>query len=196
MAPIVVKGKVIVGSSGGEMGVRGWIAALDAATGKELWRAYNIGPDADIKVGPRFKPFYAHGRGAEPRRDDAGRATTWKTGRRAPCGDGSRTIPSSTSSTTARRNPGPWNGNQRPGDNKWSAAIIARDADTGEMVWAFQPTPHDMWDYDAVNENILVDLPIRRHDAKGARALRPQRLRLHDGSRDRRGAARASRSCR
>ena len=57
-------------------------------------------------------------------------------------------------------NPGPWNGSQRPGDNKWSAAIIARDADTGEMVWAFQPTPHDIWDYDAVNENILVDLPI------------------------------------
>ena len=87
-------------------------------------------------------------------------------------------------------NPGPWNGNQRPGDNKWSAAIIARDADTGEMVWAFQPTPHDIWDYDAVNENILVDLPIRRHDAEGARALRPQRLRVHDRSRDRRGASR------
>jgi PQQ-dependent dehydrogenase (methanol/ethanol family) len=57
-------------------------------------------------------------------------------------------------------NPGPWNGNQRPGDNKWSAAIIARDADTGDMVWAFQPTPHDVWDYDAVNENILVDMPM------------------------------------
>ena len=57
-------------------------------------------------------------------------------------------------------NPGPWNGDQRPGDNKWTAAIIARDVDTGEMVWAFQPTPHDIWDYDAVNENILVDLPI------------------------------------
>src|SRR5213596_3066380 len=63
MAPIVVKGKVIVGSSGGEMGVRGWIAALDAATGKELWRAYNIGPDRDVKVGPKFKTFYAHDRG-------------------------------------------------------------------------------------------------------------------------------------
>src|SRR3954464_413578 len=57
MAPIVVKGKVIVGSSGGEMGVRGWIAALDASTGKEVWRAYNIGPDKDVKVGPRFKTF-------------------------------------------------------------------------------------------------------------------------------------------
>ena len=51
-------------------------------------------------------------------------------------------------------------GNQRPGDNKWSAAIIARDGDTGEMVWAFQPTPHDLWDYDAVNENILIDAPL------------------------------------
>ena len=67
---------------------------------------------------------------------------------------------SSISSITARRNPGPWNEKQRPGDNKWTAAILARDADTGEMVWAFQVTPHDMWDYDAVNENILVDLPI------------------------------------
>ena len=65
MAPIVVKGKVIVGSSGGEMGVRGWIAALDAATGKEVWRAYNIGPDKDVKVGPKFKTFYAHDRGRD-----------------------------------------------------------------------------------------------------------------------------------
>ena len=70
MAPIVVKGKVIVGSSGGEMGVRGWIAAIDVATGKEVWRAYNIGPDADIKVGARFKNFYSHGHVAEPGRDE------------------------------------------------------------------------------------------------------------------------------
>ena len=68
MAPLVVKDKVIVGSSGGEMGVRGWIAALDLATGKELWRAYNLGPDADMKVGPRFKPFYAAGSRRQPRR--------------------------------------------------------------------------------------------------------------------------------
>ena len=79
MAPMVVKGKVIVGSSGGEMGVRGWIAALDASTGKEVWRAYNIGPDKDVKIGPRFKPFYAHDRGT-----DLGVSSwpgdTWKTG--------------------------------------------------------------------------------------------------------------------
>src|SRR3954469_21210158 len=71
MAPIVVKNHVIVGSSGGEMGIRGWVAALDLATGKEQWRAYNIGPDADIKVGKRFKAFYAQDNGK-----DLG-ATSW-----------------------------------------------------------------------------------------------------------------------
>src|SRR5215217_7285470 len=64
MAPLAVKGKVIVGSSGGEMGVRGWIAAIDAVSGKEAWRGYSTGSDADMKVGPRFKAFYPQDRGA------------------------------------------------------------------------------------------------------------------------------------
>ena len=158
MAPIVVKGKVIVGSSGGEMGVRGWIAALDLGTGKQLWRAYNVGPDSDIKVGPRFKPFYAQTAGP-----NAAAASwpgdTWKVGGATVWGWISYD-PQLNLIYHGTSNPGPWNGQQRPGDNKWSAAIIARDPDTGEMVWAFQPTPHDIWDYDAVNENILVDLPM------------------------------------
>jgi PQQ-dependent dehydrogenase (methanol/ethanol family) len=158
MAPLVVKNHVIVGSSGGEMGIRGWVAALDLATGKEQWRAYNIGPDADIKVGPRFKAFYAQDNGK-----DLGATSwpgnSWKQGGAAVWGWISYD-PELNLIYHGTSNPGPWNGNQRPGDNKWSAAIIARDADTGEMVWAFQPTPHDLWDYDAVNENILVDLPI------------------------------------
>jgi PQQ-dependent dehydrogenase (methanol/ethanol family) len=158
MAPIVAKGKVLVGSSGGEMGVRGWIAALDAVSGKEVWRAYNVGPDADIKVGPRFKPFY----GGDTSRNQG--ATSWPSNSWQ---QGGATVwgwlsfdPALNLVYHGTSNPGPWNGRQRPGDNKWSAAIIARDVDTGEMVWAFQPTPHDIWDYDAVNENILVDLPI------------------------------------
>ena len=158
MAPLIVKNEVIVGSSGGEMGVRGWIAALDLATGKERWRAYNLGPDADMKVGPRFKPFYRRDRGA-----NLGVSTwpgnSWKIGGAVVWGWVSYD-PKLNLIYHGTSNPGPWNGNQRPGDNKWSAAIIARDADTGEMIWAFQPTPHDIWDYDAVNENILVDLPI------------------------------------
>jgi PQQ-dependent dehydrogenase (methanol/ethanol family) len=159
MAPIVVKGKVIVGSSGGEMGVRGWIAAIDGVSGKEVWRAYNVGPDTDIKAGARFKPFY----GTADKSPDQG-ATSWPS---STWQQGGATVwgwlsydPELNLVYHGTSNPGPWNGRQRPGDNKWSAAIIARDADTGEMIWAFQPTPHDVWDYDAVNENILVDLPI------------------------------------
>src|SRR5258706_1364759 len=159
MAPVVVKGKVIVGSSGGEMGVRGWIAALDAATGKEAWRAYNIGPDKDVKVGPKFKPFYAHDRGK-----DLGATTwpgdTWKTGGGAVWGWLSYD-PALNLIYHGTSNPGPWNSDQRLGDNKWTASILARDADIGELVWSLQTTPHDLWDYDAVNENILVDLPIK-----------------------------------
>ena len=158
MAPIVVKGKVLVGSSGGEMGVRGWIAAIDATSGKELWRGYNLGPDADMKVGARYKAFYPQNAGK-----DQGLTSwpgeSWKTGGAAVWGWLSYD-PELDLVYHGTSNPGPWAGHQRPGDNKWSAAIIARDADTGEIVWAFQPTPHDLWDYDAVNENILADLPL------------------------------------
>jgi PQQ-dependent dehydrogenase (methanol/ethanol family) len=158
MAPIVVNGKVIVGSSGGEMGVRGWVAALDAVSGKQVWRAYNIGPDADIKVGARFRNFYSTDKSAN-QGATSWPGNTWQQGGATVWGWISYD-PALNLIYHGTSNPGPWNGAQRPGDNKWSAAIIARDASTGEMVWAFQPTPHDVWDYDAVNENILVDLPI------------------------------------
>lgn len=159
MAPLVVKGKVIVGSSGGEMGVRGWIAALDVATGKQLWRAYNVGPDADVRAGTRFHPFYGGRDTSRNQGVSSWPGTTYM--------QGGGTVwgwltydPELNLVYHGTSNPGPWNGKQRPGDNKWSASIIARDADSGEMIWAYQPTPHDVWDYDAVNENILVDLPI------------------------------------
>src|SRR5882672_6643413 len=80
MAPIIVKGKVIVGSSGGEMGVRGWIAAIDAVSGKEAWRAYNVGPDADIKVGARFKPFYVPADTAPNQGATSWPSSTWQQG--------------------------------------------------------------------------------------------------------------------
>ncbi len=165
MAPLVAKGKVIVGSSGGEMGVRGWIAAIDEGTGKEVWRAYNIGPDADIKVGARFKPFFGSADTSPNQGATSWPGDTWKTGGAAVWGWLSYD-PALNLVYHGTSNPGPWNGRQRPGDNKWSAAIIARDLDTGEMVWAFQPTPHDVWDYDAVNENILVDLPVKGRTRK------------------------------
>src|ERR1700745_3372365 len=57
-------------------------------------------------------------------------------------------------------NPGPWNSNQRPGDNLWTTTIFARDADTGAAKWAYQMNPHDLWDYDEINENVLLDLDL------------------------------------
>ena len=158
MAPIVVKNKVIVGSSGGEMGVRGWLAAIDVSSGRELWRGYNLGPDADVKIGPRFKPFYAHDRGTNLG-VTSWPGDSWKIGGGAAWGWLSYD-PELNLVYYGTSNPGPWNVAKRPGDNKWTASILARDADSGELVWAFQVTPHDMWDYDAVNENILVDLPM------------------------------------
>src|SRR5689334_7249121 len=164
MAPIVVKNRVIVGSSGGEMGVRGWIAALDLATGRELWRAYNTGSDNDVKIGARFKPFYPTERGK-----DLGLTSwpgdAWKIGGGAVWGWLSYD-PALNLVYYGTSNPGPWNQDVRPGDNKWTCAILARDADTGELIWAFQVTPHDFWDYDAVNENILVDMPVKGQQRK------------------------------
>jgi PQQ-dependent dehydrogenase (methanol/ethanol family) len=158
MAPIVVKGKVIVGSSGGEMGVRGWIAAIDANTGKQVWRGYNTGSDRDVKVGPRFKAFYAADNGKDLALT-SWPADTWKQGGGAVWGWLSYD-PELNLVYYGTSNPGPWNEGVRKGDNKWTCSIMARDADTGELRWAFQVTPHDMWDYDTVNENILVDLPL------------------------------------
>ncbi len=158
MAPFVVKNKVLVGNSGGEMGVRGWITALDVETGNIAWRAYNTGPDADVLIGPNFKPFYPIDQGK-----DLGVKTwppdAWKIGGGTVWGwisyDAEANLVYYGSG-----NPGPWNPDQRPGDNKWTCAIFARDADTGEARWAYQLSPHDLYDYDGINEVILLDLPI------------------------------------
>ena len=159
MAPLVVKGKVLVGNSGGEMGVRGWLSALDAATGKQLWRAYHTGPDADVLIGPRFKPFYEQDRGT-----DLGvkswPAEAWKIGGGNAWGWISYD-PDLDLLFYGTGNPGPWNPDQRPGANKWTAGIFARKPDSGEAVWFYQWSPHDLHDYDGVNENVLLDLKLQ-----------------------------------
>ncbi len=155
MAPIVVKGKVLVGNSGGEFGVRGWLIALDAATGKIAWKAWSTGPDKDVLIGPSFKPFYKDHVGT-----DLG-VKTWPPGQWKIGGGnvwGWLTYdPDLDLVYYGTANPGPWNHEQRPGDNKWTSALFARRPDTGEAIWAYQINPHDMHDYDGVNENILVD---------------------------------------
>lgn len=158
MSPLVVKNKVIVGNSGGELGVRGWIQALDVANGHVVWKAYSTGPDKDVLIGPRFHPFYAKDRGT-----DLGVKTwpgeQWKTGGGNVWGWISYD-PVLNLIYYGTGNPGPWNPNQRPGDNKWTTTAFARDPDTGEAVWAYQYNPHDLHDYDGVNEHMLLDLPI------------------------------------
>lgn len=158
MAPIVVKDKVLVGNSGGEYGIRGWLTALDAKTGKIAWRAYNTGPDKDVLIGPSFKPYYASARGK-----DLGVKTwppgAWKVGGAGVWGWISYD-PELDLIYYGTANPGPWNSDQRPGDNKWASTIFARRPETGEAVWAYQMSPHDEWDYDAINEMVLLDLPI------------------------------------
>ncbi|HLK48384.1 MAG TPA: PQQ-binding-like beta-propeller repeat protein, partial [Bryobacteraceae bacterium] len=159
MAPIVARGKVLVGNSGGEFGVRGWLAGLDAETGKVAWRAYSTGPDKDVLIGASFKPFYAEERGK-----DLG-LKTWQ-GEQWKIGGGSAWSwisydPELDLFYYGTSNPGPWNADLRPGDNKWTCTIFARRPETGEAVWAYQIFPHDDHDYDAVNENVLVDLNIK-----------------------------------
>jgi PQQ-dependent dehydrogenase (methanol/ethanol family) len=158
MAPLVVKGKVLVGNSGGEFGVRGWLTALDAGTGKLAWRAYATGPDKDVLIGPRFRPFYPQDRGP-----DLGVSTwpgaAWKTGGGGAWGWISYD-PALDLIYYGTANPGPWNPEVRQGDNKWTAGIFARDPDSGEAVWAYQWSPHDLYDYDGINEQLLLDLRI------------------------------------
>ncbi len=169
-APLVVKNKVIIGNSGGELGVRGYVAAFDVDSGKEIWRAFNTGPDADVKIGSNFHPFYEKDRGK-----DLGTATwrgdQWKLGGGTVWGYMSYD-PETNLFFYGSGNPGVWNADLRPGDNKWSCTIFARDADTGEARWAYQATAHDAWDYDEIMENILVDM-----DWQG----RTRKLLIHPG---------------
>jgi lanthanide-dependent methanol dehydrogenase len=171
MAPIVVKNKVLVGNSGGEFGVRGWLTALDANSGAITWRAYSTGPDSECLIGERFKPFYSQDRGKDlgvhtwpPNMWQMGGGTVW----------GWISYDAELDMIYyGTANPGPWNHAQRPGDNKWTAGIFARDPDDGQAVWFYQWSPHDVYDHDGVNENILVDLTI---DGKPRKTLiRPER---------------------
>ena len=171
MAPVIARNKVYVGNSGGEMGVRGWVTALDVATGKIVWRAYNTGPDKDVLIGSRFHPYYASDKGK-----DLGVTTwppdQWRTGGGSVWG-WITYDPETNIIYHGTGNPGPWNPDVRPGDNKWTAGIFARDADTGEALWFYQWSPHDVYDHDGINENILLDLPINGQTRKVL--VRPER---------------------
>ena len=154
-APLVVKDVVIAGVSGGEFGVRGHVTAYSANDGKMLWRAYSTGPDSEVKITGTPNANYESHKGK-----DLGVSTwqgdEWKRGGGTTWGWYSYD-PELNLFYYGTGNPGTWNPDQRPGDNKWSMTLFARNPETGEAKWAYQMTPHDEWDYDGVNENVLFD---------------------------------------
>jgi PQQ-dependent dehydrogenase (methanol/ethanol family) len=167
-APHVFKDKVITGISGGEWGVRGFLAAYDINTGRQVWKAYSVGPDAEMLMDPEKTMTWADG-GLKPVGKDSSIKTwqgdQWKTGGGTTWGWYS--YDKATNMVYyGTGNPSTWNPAQRPGDNKWSMTIFARDLDTGVAKWAYQMTPYDEWDFDGINEMILADIPVKGKQTK------------------------------
>lgn len=180
-APLIVPAKVgantknmvVIGNAGAEMGIRGWVQALDLANGKTIWKKFNTGSDADVGiVGSTNIPNFTSTQTAEEASITTSPSpnlgcTTW--GDAANCTGSNKwkqggatvwawfTLDSETNVIYyGTANPGVWNPSMRPGSNKWSSAIFARDPLTGNVKWVNQLTPHDGWDYDSMNESIVI----------------------------------------
>ena len=165
MAPLVVKDRVIVGAAGGEFGIYGWIKGLELSSGQTAWSARNIGPDEDMRAhAGTFKPPYDEGTdlGARSWGNEG-----WRTGG-APGWGSISYDPQLDLIYYGTGNAAPYNAEQRPGDNKWSTSVLARRPEDGTLVWAYQFTPHDSWDYDATGAMVLADLTV---DGQPVKAL-------------------------
>ena len=163
-APHVFKDKVLTGISGGEFGVRGRVIAYDLKTGNKVWTGWSTGPDNELLVDPKKTMTWTNGKMAPVGPNSS--LKTWE-GEQWKLGGGTTWgwysyDPKLNLVYYGSGNPGTWNPAQRPGDNKWSMTIWARDLDTGMAKWVYQMTPHDEWDFDGVNEMLLVDV-----DSKG-----------------------------
>jgi PQQ-dependent dehydrogenase (methanol/ethanol family) len=160
MAPLVVGNVVLTGVSGAEYGVHGYVTGNDAATGKQLWRAFSTGPDDQLLFDPE-KTIDANS-GKPVGKDSSLKSwegDQWKLGGGTTWGWYTYD-PKLDLFYYGTGNPGTWNPDQRPGDNKYSMSIVARNPKTGKAAWVFQLTPHDGWDFDGVNENILTDTEV------------------------------------
>ena len=154
-----VNDKVIVGISGGEFGVLGHVTAYDINTGKQVWRGHSSGPDDHMLMDPEKTMSLG-----KPVGKDSSLKTwqgdQWKIGGGTTWGWYSYD-PDTNLVFYGSGNPSTWNPAQRPGDNKWSMTIWARDADTGMAKWVYQMTPFDEWDYDGINEMLLADIDVK-----------------------------------
>lgn len=167
-APHIFKDKVITGISGGEWGVRGFIAAYNLSDGKLAWKGYSVGPDAEMLIDPDKTMTWTDGAMKPVGKDSS--LKTWK-GDQWKIGGGTTWGWYSYDKALnlmyyGTGNPSTWNPAQRPGDNKWSMTIFARDVDTGMAKWVYQMTPYDEWDFDGVNEMILADIPVKGKPTK------------------------------
>ena len=147
MAPFIAGNRVIVGPSGGEFGIYGWVKALDLASGKIVWTAHNMGPDTLMLA----------------REGNIGVSTwngdSWRRGG-APVWGWISYDPQLDLVYFGTGNPSPYNTEQRPGENKWTNSVLARRPSNGELIWAYQFTPHDSWDFDSNAEMILADFVV------------------------------------
>ena len=148
LAPLVAQGKVLVGASGGEFGVRGFVAAYDAQTGKEAWRTYTVPAPG------------------EPGSDTWPKGDQWKTGG-APVWVTGNYDPATNLAFFGTGNGGPWMGDQRPGDNLYVASTVAFDVASGRIKGHFQYDPNESWDWDEVSPPILVDYQRGGRTVKG-----------------------------
>jgi alcohol dehydrogenase (cytochrome c) len=149
MAPLIVDGKVMVGSSGGELGIRGFLAAFDSETGKELWKTYTV--PAPGEPGSETWPT-----GGEHYK--RGGASIWITG---------TYDPETELTFWGTGNAAPWFGDQRPGDNLYTSSVVAFDVATGDMKGHFQYHPNDSWDWDEVSPPLLLDYRYNGRQVKG-----------------------------
>ena len=163
-APMIFNDKVLVGISGAEFGVRGHMTAYDLKTGKRVWRGYHTGPDKDMLIDPVTTTSMGKPVGKNSSLN-SWKGDQWKIGGATTWGWYSFD-PELNLMYYGTANPSTWNPSVRPGDNKYSMAIFARDVDTGMTKWVYQMTPHDEWDFDGVNEMILVDKKIEGQNRK------------------------------
>jgi lanthanide-dependent methanol dehydrogenase len=169
-APHIFKDKVITGISGGEWGVRGFLAAYNLSDGKLAWKGYSVGPDNEMLIDPAKTMTWTDGAMKPVGKDSS--LKTWK-GDQWKIGGGTTWGWFSYDKALnlvyyGTGNPSTWNPAQRPGDNKWTMTIFARDVDTGAAKWVYQMTPYDEWDFDGVNEMILADIDVK---GKATKAL-------------------------
>ena len=171
MAPLVVGDKVLVGNSGDRFGVQGWVAALELASGQEVWRAYSTGSDERVRIGRDFKPFYDWLKGA-----DLGLAS-WPAGM---AGTGGGAVDGWLSYDPKLKllyhgtgSPAPRVPQQRPGANLWTASVFARDPQTGMARWAYPFTLHEPFGWGGGNENLLLDLTFNGQPRKTLLQLNP-----------------------